>query len=111
MAKANRFKNPCIACFGLAFKADIDDLRESPALDIAATLAAESEGRVLMVEPNIQSLPERLTALDNVELVGVDTAIDQADIVVGLVDHNEFTVIPTDRLKEKIVVDTRGMWS
>lgn len=111
MAKANRFKNPCIACFGLAFKADIDDLRESPALDIAATLAAESEGRVLMVEPNIQSLPERLTALDNVELVGVDTAIDQADIVVGLVDHNEFTVIPTDRLKEKIVIDTRGMWS
>ncbi len=111
LAKAERFKSPCIACFGLAFKADIDDLRESPALKIAIELAEKVDGNVLMVEPNVLSLPSSVEGLSNVALVNVDTALEKADIVVGLVDHSEFKSIAVDKLKEKIIIDTRGMWS
>ena len=56
LAKAGRFKAPTIACFGLAFKADIDDLRESPALGIVEALAASGAGRLVVVEPNVGAL-------------------------------------------------------
>ena len=111
LAKAERFKNPCIACFGLAFKADIDDLRESPALSIATELVRRAEGTVLLVEPNITTMPKVVADYDNAELVGVDEALERADIVVGLVDHQVFKAMKPEQLKEKIVIDTRGMWS
>ena len=111
LEKAERFKNPCIACFGLSFKADIDDLRESPALDIANELARQVDGTVLLVEPNIENLPNGLQGMKNVELVDADAALSRADIVVGLVDHKEFKSIAEERLKEKILIDTRGIWN
>jgi len=108
--RAERFKEPTIACFGLAFKANIDDLRESPAIDIALELAKEHLGNLLLVEPNINKLPDAFAKNEKVSLVGIEAALDQADILVGLVDHDEFKMLNADALKEKIVIDVRGMW-
>ena len=91
--KAERFKEPTIACFGLAFKANIDDLRESPAIDIALGLAKEYIGNLLLVEPNIDRFPEASTCREKVLLAEMDTALDQADILVGLIDHDEFKAL------------------
>ena len=110
LERAGRFKDPCIACFGLAFKADIDDLRESPALGIVEALAASGAGRLLVVEPNVKALPPSLAGEGAASLVDVRAALAAADIVVGLVDHREFRELPRERLAEKIVIDTRGMW-
>lgn len=55
--KADRFKNPIISCLGLAFKANIDDLRESPALDIVKQLATSGVGEIIAVEPHVSELP------------------------------------------------------
>jgi len=110
LAKAERFKNPRIACFGLAFKADIDDLRESPALDICKDLAGQLTGSVLVVEPNIGELPESLAGLANVSLCSIQEALREADILLGLVDHSEFRALSAESLVEKVVIDTRGMW-
>jgi len=109
--KADRFKNPCIACFGLAFKADIDDLRESPAMEIVRRLVEKNIGAVVVVEPNVKALPAQFDQSDHVEKLGIDEALKTADIVVGLVDHSEFKDICNEKLKDKIVIDTRGMWA
>ncbi|WP_238067402.1 UDP-N-acetyl-D-mannosamine dehydrogenase [Pseudomonas shirazica] len=76
-----------IACYGLAFKADIDDLRESPALSIAERLGNELEATLQLVEPNIEALPQRLARHEHVDF---DFAQDSADIHVLLVKHREF---------------------
>jgi UDP-N-acetyl-D-mannosaminuronic acid dehydrogenase len=107
---AMRFKEPVLACLGLAFKADIDDLRESPAQNIVCKLADEKLGKLLVVEPYIENLPKELDAFQNVTLVDLKTAIAQADIVVLLVDHTVFKEIDSNVLKEKIIIDTRGIW-
>lgn len=109
-AKAERFRAPTIACFGLAFKADIDDLRESPACAIVAALAEARVGRLLVVEPHVKALPPVLARHEDVALVDQRAALAQSDIVVGLVDHRAFKAIGPDALDEKIVIDTRGMW-
>jgi UDP-N-acetyl-D-mannosaminuronic acid dehydrogenase len=103
--------SPTIACLGLAFKANIDDLRESPALDITERLAARyPSGRILAVEPHIHELPGTLSTRGNVTLAEVDAAISEADVVVLLVDHADFRAIDPTRLVDTKVVDTRGMW-
>ena len=110
LSKAERFKNPRIACFGLSFKADIDDLRESPALNICLDLAQRIEGCLLLVEPNIKELPPSLKEVPNLKLCTINDALKQADIVLGLVDHKEFRALSRESLVEKVVIDTRGMW-
>lgn len=87
---------PKIACLGLAFKPDIDDLRESPALDIVARLANEKY-QILAVEPNIKELPLRLQD-KNVSLVCLNQALEEADIVVILVKHREFVGMQSGKL-------------
>ena len=105
--KASKFKKPKIACFGAAFKANIDDLRESPALLIIGELLKADLGELLVVEPNVRTLPENLAGA---RLVSVEEALIAADIVVGLVDHDDFRNIPAKDLSSKIVLDYRGMW-
>lgn len=106
-AEGRQRKDLVIAAFGLVFKPDIDDLRESPSLDIAAALAARHAGRVLAVEPHIEALPNGL-ASSGLALVDADTAFAQADIAVLLVDHKVFKGITVPkRLK---IVDTKGIW-
>ncbi|MCV3381243.1 UDP-N-acetyl-D-mannosamine dehydrogenase [Campylobacter sp. IFREMER_LSEM_CL2127] len=89
---------PKIACLGLAFKPDIDDLRESPALDIVIKLASERNNQILAVEPNIKQLPLKLQDKANIELVSLTQALDEADIVVILVKHKEFIGMQSDKL-------------
>ncbi|MFB6729548.1 UDP-N-acetyl-D-mannosamine dehydrogenase [Bacillus mobilis] len=106
--KANRFKKPIIACLGLAFKANIDDLRESPAIQIVKDLINMKIGDLLVVEPHITCLPQGLSA-NNVVLTNANEAIRRADIVVILVDHDVFKSIDINEFKESIVIDTRGI--
>ncbi|QYJ74032.1 UDP-N-acetyl-D-mannosamine dehydrogenase [Shewanella sp. FJAT-52076] len=97
-----------LACFGLAFKPDIDDLRESPAMAITSALTKELPVQVLVVEPNIESLPAAL--VNRVELIETDTALNIADIIVLLVDHKEFKLLDKALLQNKLLVDTKGIW-
>jgi UDP-N-acetyl-D-mannosaminuronic acid dehydrogenase len=94
-----------VACLGLAFKANVDDLRESPALDIAVHLAAEGY-RVLAVEPHITTLPTALAG--RAELVDLPAALARADAIVLLVDHRAFGSLTLADLAGKALVDTRG---
>lgn len=96
-------KDITIACYGLAFKPDIDDLRESPALDITKKLAELHQGQVMAVEPNIESLPNHLNFLD---LVQIHQAED-SDIKVLLVDHKEFKQLSD---LSGLIVDTKGIF-
>jgi len=100
--KAAKFKNPVIGCLGLAFKADVDDLRESPAMDIVRHLQKENIGQLLICEPNLKSHPE-------FNLMRAEDVIKEADIILLLVDHKPFRKISALELKEKVVIDTRGV--
>ena len=110
LAAAAEISDPRIACLGLSYKADIDDLRESPAVEIVRILAAEETGDILVVEPHVRHLPESLAGLERVTAVDLDRALEVADIVVLLVDHKPFKAVPRERLEGKIVIDTRGLW-
>jgi len=99
-----------VACLGLAFKPDIDDLRESPALDIAQQVALMGFGKLMVVEPNIVELPSGFDSTV-VDLVELDVALAEVDVVVLLVDHAPFKSIDLGGLSGKQVVDTRGIWT
>lgn len=96
-----------IACFGLAFKADIDDLRESPALLIVKQLVETMDCRIIVVEPNIDTLPKMLQGAEFVE--SPEFACKEAEIVLMLVDHKEFSLNLRSALEGKLVIDTRGV--
>ena len=93
-----------IACFGLAFKPDIDDIRESPAMKITRILASEHGGKVVAIEPNIQSIRG-----EQFELTSYESAIEIANICVLLVDHSEFKI--GQRPISQHIVDTKGVWN
>ncbi|KAE9529322.1 UDP-N-acetyl-D-mannosamine dehydrogenase [Testudinibacter aquarius] len=97
-----------IACLGLAFKPDIDDLRESPAVEITAELAEWHVGKVLAVEPNIEKLSAQLQ--QKVQLTELDQALTEADILVLLVDHKQFKAVAPQQIQQQWVIDTRGIW-
>ncbi|PWF81054.1 UDP-N-acetyl-D-mannosamine dehydrogenase [Kocuria rosea] len=104
-------ENPTIAALGLSFKPNIDDLRESPALDITRSLAQQiPNGLILAAEPNVVNLPARLAELTNVIFAEYLDAIKRADIVVLLVDHIQFRTLPKGILEGKTIVDTKGQW-
>jgi UDP-N-acetyl-D-mannosaminuronic acid dehydrogenase len=107
-ACAAKFRSPTIACLGLTFKADVDDLRESPAVDIVQHLAADRIGRVIVAEPHISELPPQLK--EKVELASIQAAVAAADVVVLLVNHQEFINFDRRNLEGKAVLDTRGIW-
>ena len=100
-----------MACLGLAYKANVDDLRESPAIDIVVAIAEAQPGLDIRVaEPLAHVLPDQLEGYPNVRLEPACDAIAAADIVVLLVDHDHFKSLSRSRLAGKVVYDTRGLW-
>lgn len=103
--------SPTIACLGLAFKANIDDLRESPALTITERLADQlPDATILAVEPHVKTLPSSLSGRANVSFSEAKAALEKADVVVLLVDHRQFRTLTLGDLAGKQVIDTRGFW-
>jgi UDP-N-acetyl-D-mannosaminuronic acid dehydrogenase len=107
---AAKLKSPVIACLGLSYKADVDDLRESPAVDIVKHLGDDAVGSLLVVEPHVKELPPVLGDMKNVEKSALDDAIGRANIVLLLVGHKEFVTFDQAKLAGKTVIDTRGIW-
>lgn len=110
---AARNKNASvIACLGLAYKADIDDMRESPSIDVVRGLAKVGGLKLLVVEPNVVELPAEVAGLPGVELATLEDAIQAANIVVLLTDHRPFAHIDRAKLESdgKTTIDTRGLW-
>lgn len=101
-ASADKFKSPVIGCLGLAFKADVDDLRESPAVGIVQRLIEDGVGEVMIAEPNLESH-------DVFELQPYEDVVAKADILLLLVDHKQFRSLKAADFKEKILIDTRGV--
>jgi UDP-N-acetyl-D-mannosaminuronic acid dehydrogenase len=93
-------REPIIACMGLAFKPDIDDLRESPAKYITSRIISELSADILVVEPNIENHK-------SFNVVPYQEAFDKADIIVWLVRHKEFINMPVD--SNKIELDFCGV--
>ena len=98
-----------VACCGLAFKANVDDLRESPGLEVAHQLASRYGARIKIVEPYIRKLPSRI-AEHGAELTDLDEAIRTCEIAIVLVDHDHFKMIPLAERRHLAVIDTRGIW-
>lgn len=101
IANGKSLKGIKIACLGLSFKPNIDDLRESPAIKIASELSKKYEHQVISVEPHIKSLPDQYKNT-GIELDKLENALE-ADIIIPLVKHNEFIKIDFSNKKEKLV--------
>lgn len=100
-----------LCLLGLAYKPDVDDFRESPAVQIVATIAQAHPGKVLVVEPYTQELPEELSGYSNVQLVPLEEGLAQADLVAGLVAHRDFKEAGVaNRCAEKGALDYAGLW-
>lgn len=100
-----------IALLGLAFKPNIDDLRESPAMRIASDVADKyADSRVLVVEPYIKEMPAKFAEKSNMEFSESEAALNDADVVVLLVSHDEFRGLGESIDESKTVIDTTGLW-
>lgn len=102
---ASQFTAPVVGCLGLTYKADVDDLRESPALDIVRELRGLTGMEVLACDPHVADGRFR-----EFPLVTLEEVLGKAQILVLLTDHRAFKAIPKRVLQEKILVDTRGAW-
>ncbi len=100
---AARIKDPVIGIFGLSYKQDIDDLRESPALEIARSLKKLETGRLMVCEPFCRNHEE-------FDLFDQECILREADIILLLVAHKQFRTIDKELLKPKIIIDTCGIW-
>jgi UDP-N-acetyl-D-mannosaminuronic acid dehydrogenase len=107
--RAERFKRPVVACLGLTYKPDVDDMRESPAIAITAQLARAGQERILVADPNLTALPKELAPLSNISFCDTMEAVRQADIVAILVAHSPFRKIPREELMRRVVIDTTGL--
>jgi len=98
-----------IACLGLAFKANIDDFRESPARLVSATLARKYGSRIHVVEPHTDELPVEYQGTGATK-IDLETALATCGVLIVLVDHDAFKAVPLEKRIGKRVYDTRGIW-
>lgn len=103
MDQVAKFKNPTIGILGLAYKQDIDDLRESPAIRIAAEIKNRHAGTLMVCEPYCHQHVD-------FDLFPLEEVLEKADIIVLLVAHKQFRAIDKELLKTKVVIDTCGIW-
>jgi UDP-N-acetyl-D-mannosaminuronic acid dehydrogenase len=108
---AGRFKHPVVGCFGATYKPDVEDLRESPSLEVIKLVAAASDIRVVVCDPMIKGLPEELAGINRVSFASIDETCNQADIAALLVGHRQFRKMNSNRFLNKIVVDAIGLLS
>lgn len=102
---ARQLTTPVIGCLGLTYKADVDDLRESPSVEIVRELKQQHLGQLLVCDPLVDE--SRYT---DHPLSSLEDVLEQAQILVLLTDHRPFRNIRKALLQEKILVDTRGRW-
>ena len=114
ISKISNDSTPVIACLGLSYKADIDDMRQSPAVEVVKklldSLCKFEKSIILAVEPNIKVLPPELQGIQNLTLTNIDNALNKASIVILLVDHKIFIEVDQNRLRNKQIFDARGIW-
>ncbi len=102
---AQQFASPVIGCLGIAYKADVDDIRESPSLDIVKELERRQVGELLVCDPLVPT-----NKFSDMPLHPLSHVLERANILVLLTDHRPFRDIPKRLLQERVVVDTRGIW-
>jgi UDP-N-acetyl-D-mannosaminuronic acid dehydrogenase len=102
---AQQFEAPVIGCLGLSYKPDVDDLRESPSLEIVRLLAKGGLGEVIACDPFVAATQDV-----GVPLVSLDTLLQRSDVVVLLTPHKSFRDLPLEVLRSKSVLDTCGIW-
>lgn len=104
-------ENAKIACLGLAYKKDIDDLRESPAVEIVHHLA-EQNFDLTVVEPHVEELPTLLKQHVHIQLNNdLEKVIEQSDVILLLVDHTVFSTLKTLDLSKKKIIDACGVFA
>jgi len=108
---SNGLLRPGIACLGLTFKPDVNDIRESPALAISEEITRWGDCDVFVAEPYLKELPGDLAGKNHVIMTSASEAIARAGIVALLVNHRQFSYIERASLAGKKIVDTRGVWS
>jgi len=106
---AAKHADATIACLGLTYKANVEDARESPAVSVVRGLAERGVGHLLAVDPHLRELPAALSGCE-VRLVGLEEALEKADVVALLVEHNVFRAVNRDLLGTKEIVDVHGLW-
>ena len=109
LAALDGMDRPILAFFGLAYKPDVDDLRESPAVEVVRRIREQCEHEMLVVEPHIDALPGLFS--DGVELVEPLDAVGRANVLVPLVAHRMFGGLKDLVRDGKRVVDPAGVWS
>jgi len=98
-----------VTCLGLTFKANVDDLRESPALEIVERLAEMYGDKISVVEPYVEELPKTLTQ-HGVKQIDLNDALANSGILIVLVDHEEFRRVSSEQRDGAVIYDTRGIW-
>ncbi len=102
-------KNPTVAFFGATYKNDVDDTRESPALKIIDSIAAKCSSRILLVDPQLNTVPTPLKKYSHLNMVKISDAIETADILIILVKHHEFTKIKWELIQGSSIIDSAGI--
>jgi UDP-N-acetyl-D-mannosaminuronic acid dehydrogenase len=104
--RKNNFREPTVVCFGLSYKANSDDTRASPSIDIIKKLIKEDVKKIIVIEPNVTTLPGDLAEYNNIELLKeFNDVIEKADILLVLVNHKEFNSINWATYHKKTILN------
>lgn len=103
------YPDRAVSSLGITFKANVDDLRESPALEIVESLAQTYGDKISVVDPFVKDLPKTLVQ-HGVKKIDLDEALATSGILIVLVDHEAFRNVASDQRNGAVIYDTRGIW-